>query len=69
MVGQFNFLKKPSGTKGKPRGKGTLTAQAKRHKMTIAQFIREVNRNPDKFRKITKQRVQLAKTLKAIRKS
>jgi len=69
MVGQFNFLKKSGGIKGKPRGKGTLTAQAKRHKMTVNQFIREVTKNPDKFRKITKQRVKLAKTLKSFRKS
>lgn len=67
--GQFNFLKTASGEKGKPRGKGALTAQAKRHGMTVQEFIKEVNKNPDKYRKITKQRVQLAKTLKSFRKA
>ena len=58
----FSFTKK-KGTKGKPRGPGTLTAQAKRHGMSVKQFIRHVNNNPKNFRKITKQRVNLAKTL------
>ena len=69
MVGQFNFLQKASGEKGKPRGKGALTAQAKRHGMTVNQFIKEVVKNPSKYRRITKQRVQLAKTLKSFRKA
>jgi len=49
--------------KYKPRGKGALTAEAERHGMTVSQFIKHVTKNPDKYNKITKQRVNLAKTL------
>ena len=52
------------GKKGKPRGEGTLTAQAKREGMSVAQFAKEVEMRPDEYDKITKQRVNLYRTLK-----
>ena len=56
------------GTKGSPRGEGTLTAQAKRHKMTVKQFASMVEKNPEDFEDITKQRVNLYKNLMKLKK-
>ena len=58
-----------SGVKNHPRGAGTLTESAKQHGMSVPAFAREVDRHPDKFKKITHQRVNLYKTLMKSRKS
>ena len=55
---------KNKGVKHHPRGEGTLTTQAKLHNMTVKQFAKEVDKNPEKYKKITKQRVNLYKSLK-----
>jgi len=52
------------GVKNHSRGEGTLTTQAKQHKMSVKQFAKDVDKNPDKYKKITKQRVNLYKSLK-----
>jgi len=52
------------GKKGKPRGEGTLTRQAEAHGLSVEDFAREVKAHPCKFDKITKQRVNLYKTLR-----
>ena len=57
---------KNKGKKGAPRGAGTLTAQAKREGKSVAVFAKEVERNPDHYAKITKQRVSLYKTLQKL---
>ena len=54
--------------KNHPRGEGTLTESAKQHGMSVAAFANEVDKNPDKFQKITKQRVNLYRTLMKTRK-
>lgn len=54
------------GKKGKPRGEGTLTAQAASHSMSIPAFANEVEMYPESFDKITKQRVNLYRTLRKI---
>ncbi len=51
------------GKKGAPRGKGTLTAQAKREHLSVPQFAKEVELRPEDYDKITKQRVNLYRTL------
>ncbi len=51
------------GKKGAPRGEGTLRAQAKQHGKTVAEFAKDVERCPDNYKKITKQRVGLYRTL------
>ena len=55
---------KNKGAKNKPRGEGTLTTSAKQHHMSVKQFAKDVDKNPDKYKKITKQRVNLYKSLK-----
>ncbi len=62
-----DILKK-KGKKGAPRGAGTLTAQAKQHSMSVPEFAKEVERCPDKYKTITKQRVSLYKTLSKMKK-
>lgn len=52
-----------SGVKNHPRGAGTLTESAKQHGMSVKAFAKEVGNHPDKYQKITKQRVNLYKTL------
>ena len=52
-----------SGKKNAPRGSGTLTTSAKQHNMSIPAFVKNVEANPKKYNKITKQRVQLYKNL------
>ena len=59
---------KKKGKKGAPRGAGTLTAQAKQHNMSVPEFAKEVERCPDKYKPITKQRVSLYKTLTKMKK-
>jgi len=59
---------KKKGKKGAPRGAGTQTAQAKQHKMSVPEFAKEVERCPDKYKPITKQRVSLYKTLTKMKK-
>lgn len=54
--------------KGKPRGEGTLTAQAKKEGMTVKQFASKVDKNPKKYAEITKQRVNLYKNLMKAKK-
>jgi len=54
------------GKKGAPRGKGTLTNQAKREHLSVQQFAKEVELRPEDYDKITKQRVNLYRTLKKI---
>ena len=66
-----NFIQKVMANKGKkgaPRGAGTLTAQAKQHSMSVPEFAKEVERCPDKYKKITKQRVSLYNTLSKMKK-
>ena len=63
--------KATSGAKGKkyaPRGPGTLTSQAKRHGVSVAQFAEDVERSPDKYQTITHQRVNLYRTLMKMKK-
>ena len=55
-----------TGKKGKPRGKGTLTNQAEAVGMSVAQFAKQVVAEPTKYNKITKQRVNLYKTLRRL---
>ena len=65
------WIQKMTSVKGKkyaPRGAGTLTAQAKRHGVSVAQFAEDVERSPDKYQTITHQRVQLYRTLMKIKK-
>ncbi len=50
------------GIKNHPRGEGTLTTQAKQHKMSVKMFAKEVDKNPKKYQNITHQRVNLYKT-------
>jgi len=47
------------GVKHHPRGEGTLTESAKQHGMSVKAFAAEVDRHPDKFQKITHQRVNM----------
>ena len=56
------------GVKNHPRGEGTLTESAKQHGMTVAKFATEVENHPDKYQTITKQRVNLYRTLMKSRK-
>ena len=51
------------GKKGKPRGAGTLTEQAKREGKSVKEFAKMVDKNPSKYNEITKQRVNLYKNL------
>ncbi len=57
-----------SGKKYAPRGAGTLTAQAKRAGVSVAQFARDVEQHPDKYQNITHQRVQLYRNLMKMKK-
>ncbi len=63
---QPKWIQKALSNKGKknaPRGEGTLTAQAKEHKMSVAQFAKNVEAHPDKYYSITKQRVQMYRNI------
>jgi len=51
------------GSKGKPRGEGTLTAQAKSHGKSVKAFAVEVENNPEDYETITKQRVNFYRVL------
>ena len=57
-----------TGVKNHPRGAGTLTESAKQHNMSVAAFAKEVDKNPDKYQKITHQRVNLYKNLMKMKK-
>ncbi len=70
-TGSGCFIQKVLDTEGKknaPRGAGTLTESAKQHGMSVKAFANEVERHPDKFQKITKQRVNLYRTLMKTKK-
>ena len=47
---------------------GAFTAQAKRKKMTVAQFANEVLKKGSKYSEKTKKRARLAKTLRKLKK-
>jgi hypothetical protein len=57
------------GVKNHPRGEGTLTESAKQHGMSVAAFAKQVDLHPDKYHKITHQRVNLYHTLMKNRRS